>query len=94
MQGDYNFYFMQDGKPVEIKRSTELKIKLSKKEKENLRRMRKHRSGSISLEIYDPYKDFKTKIKEQIISEVEKKLCLRKKQKNIQIGFGEQAHLK
>ena len=33
MQGDYNFYFMQDGKPVEIKRSTELKIKLSKKQK-------------------------------------------------------------
>ena len=34
MQGDYNFCFMQDGKPVEIKRSTELKIKLSKKQKE------------------------------------------------------------
>ena len=28
--------------------------------------MRKHRSGSISLKIYDPYKDFKAKIKEQI----------------------------
>ena len=39
MQGDYNFYFMQDGKPVEIKRSTELKIKLSKKQKEELRQM-------------------------------------------------------
>ena len=65
---NYNFYFIQDGKPVEIKRSTELKIKLSKKEKEKLRQMRKHRSGSISLEIYDPYKDFKAKIKEQIIN--------------------------
>ena len=69
MQGDYNFYIMQNGKPGKIEYSSNLKIKLSKKEKENLRRMRKHRSGSISLEIYDPYKDFKTKIKEQIISE-------------------------
>lgn len=59
-------YFMQDGKPVEIKRSTELNIKLSKKEEEKLRQMRKHRSGSISFEIADPYKDFKAKIKEQI----------------------------
>ena len=59
-------YFMQDGKPVEIKRSTELNIKLSKEEKEKLREMRKHRSGSISFEIADPYKDFKAKIKEQI----------------------------
>jgi hypothetical protein len=61
-------YFMQDGKPVEIKRSTELNIKLSKKEKEKLRQMRKHRSGSISIsfEIADLYKDFKAKIKEQI----------------------------
>ena len=67
MQDDYNFYFMQDGKPVEIKRSTELKIKLSKEQKEELRQMRKHRSGSIPLEIYDPYKDFKAKIKEQIL---------------------------
>ena len=66
MQGDYNFYFMQDGKPVEIKRSTELKIKLSKKQKEELRKMRKYRRGSISLEIYDPLKEFKAKIKEQI----------------------------
>ena len=61
-------YFMQDGKPVEIKRSTELDIKLSKKQKKQLRQMRKHRSGSISFsfEIADPYKDFKAKIKEQI----------------------------
>lgn len=59
-------YFMQDGKPVEIKRSTELNIKLSEEEKEKLRQMRKHRSGSISFEIADPYKDFKAKIKEQI----------------------------
>ena len=59
-------YFMQDGKPVEIKRSTELNIKLSKEEEEKLRQMREHRSGSISFEIADPYKDFKAKIKEQI----------------------------
>ena len=68
MQDNYNFYIMQNGKPGKIEYSSNLKIKLSKKEKENLRRMRKHRSGSISLEIYDPYKDFKTKIKEQFIS--------------------------
>ena len=68
MQGNYNFYIMQNGKPEKIEYSSNLKIKLSKKEKENLRRMRKHRNGSISLEIYDPYKDFKAKIKEQIIN--------------------------
>ena len=59
-------YFMQDGKPVEIKISTELNIKLSKKQEKQLRQMREHRSGSISLEIEDPYKDFKDKIKAQI----------------------------
>ena len=68
MQDDYNFYFMQDGKPVEIKRSTELKIKLSKKQKEELRQMRKHRRGTISLEIEDPLKEFKAKLKEQILN--------------------------
>ena len=68
MQDDYNFYFMQDGKPVEIKRSTELKIKLSKKQKEELRQMRKYRRGSISLEIDDPLKEFKAKLKEQILN--------------------------
>lgn len=66
MQGNYNFYIMRNGKPEKIEYSRNLKIKLSKKEKENLRRMRKHRNGSISLETYDPYKDFKAKIKEQI----------------------------
>ena len=68
MQGDYNFYIMQNGKPEKIEYSSNLKIKLTKKEKENLRRMRKHRRGSISLELYDPYKDFKAKIKEQIMN--------------------------
>ena len=67
MQGNYNFYIMQNGKPEKIEYSSNLKIKLSKKEKENLRRMRKHRNGYISLETYDPYKEFKAKIKEQII---------------------------
>ena len=57
---------MQDGKPVETKRSTELKIKLSKKQKEELRQMRKYRRGSISLEIEDSLKEFKAKLKEQI----------------------------
>ena len=59
-------YVMQDGKPVEIKISTELNIKLSKKQEKQLRQMREHRSGSISLKIYDPYQEFKAKIKEQI----------------------------
>ena len=58
-------YFMQDGKPVEIKRSSELNIKLSKKEKEQLRQMRKHRNGTLTLELTDPYKEFKDKIKAQ-----------------------------
>ena len=66
MQGNYNLYFVQNGKPEKIEYSSNLKIKLSKKEKENLRRMRKHRNGYISLEIYDPYKEFKDKIKAQI----------------------------
>ena len=64
--GEMKVYFMQDGKPDEIKISTELNIKLSKKQEKQLRQMRGHRSGSISLEIEDPYKDFKAKIKEQI----------------------------
>lgn len=54
------------GEAAEIKISTELNIKLSKKQEKQLRQMRKHRSGSISLKIDDPYKDFKAKIKEQI----------------------------
>ena len=67
---DYNFYFMQDGKPVEIKRSTELKIKLSKKQKEELRDINKHNSGSLTLELVDPYKDFKDKLKAQIKAQI------------------------
>ena len=39
MKGNYNFYIMQNGKPEKIEYSSNLKIKLSKKEKENLRRM-------------------------------------------------------
>lgn len=64
--GEMKVYFMQDGKPEEIKISTELNIKLSKKQEKQLRQMRGRRSGSISLEIEDPYKDFRAKIKEQI----------------------------
>ena len=54
------------GEAVETKISTELNIKLSKKQKEELRQMRKYRRGSISLEIEDPLKEFKAKLKEQI----------------------------
>lgn len=67
MKDAYDFYIMQNGKPEQIKYSSSLKIKLSKEEEKKLRQLRKHRSGSISFEIADPYKDFKAKIKEQII---------------------------
>ena len=67
---NYNFYFKQNGKPVEIKRSTELKIKLSKKQKEELREINKHNSGSLTLELVDPYKDFKDKFKAQIKAQI------------------------
>lgn len=59
-------FLMQNGQPVEIKRSSELNIKLSKKEEEQLKQMRKHRSGSLSIELEDPYKAFKDKLKAQI----------------------------
>lgn len=71
-------YFMQDGQPVEIKRSSELNIKLSKKQEKQLRKLRAHRNDVITLEFevqghtlgtytfLDPYKDFKDKIKAQI----------------------------
>ena len=51
MKGNYNFYIMQNGKPEKIEYSSKLKIKLSKKEKENLRQMRKHRSGTIRQKV-------------------------------------------
>ncbi len=59
-------YFIQDGQPVEIKRSSELNIKLSKKQEKQLRQMRKHRSGTLTLVLIDPYKGLKDKIKAQI----------------------------
>ena len=59
-------YIMQDGNPIEIKRSSSFNVELSKEEKEKLRQMRKHRSGTLPIEIVDPYKDFKDKIKAQI----------------------------
>lgn len=64
------FYFMQDGKPVKIKRSTELKIKLSKEQKKELREINKHNSGSLTLELVDPYKDFKEKFKAEIKAQI------------------------
>ena len=74
MQDDYNFYFIQDRKPVEIKRSTELKIKLSKEQKKELREINKHNSGSFTLELVDPYKDFKDKFKAQIKAKIKAKI--------------------
>ena len=59
-------FLMQNGHPVEIKRSSELNVKLSKKEEKQLKQMRKHRSGSLSIEFEDPYKAFKEKLKAQI----------------------------
>lgn len=59
-------FLMQNGQPVEIKRSSELNVKLSKKEKKQLKQMRKHQSGSFSIEFEDPYKAFKDKLKAQI----------------------------
>ena len=55
---------------MEIKRSTELKIKLSKEQKEELRQINKHKSGSLTLEVVDPYKDFKDKFKAQIKAQI------------------------
>lgn len=57
---------MQNGQPVEIKKSSELNVSLSKKEEKQLKKMRKHRSGSLSIELEDPYKAFKDKLKAQI----------------------------
>lgn len=59
-------FLMQNGQPVEIKRSSEFNVKLSKKEEKQLKKMRKHRSGSLSFELEDPYKAFKDKLKAQI----------------------------
>ena len=46
----------------------EMRNQIAEREKENaeLRQMRKYRKGSISLEIEDPLKEFKAKLKEQI----------------------------
>ena len=59
-------FFMQNGQPVEIKRSSELNVSFSKIEEKQLKKMRKHRSGSLSIELEDPYKAFKDKLKAQI----------------------------
>ena len=68
------FYFMQDGKPVEIKRSAKLKIKLSKEQKKELREINKHNSGSLTLELVDPYKDFKEKFKAEIKAQLKSQI--------------------
>ena len=59
---------MQNGQPVEIKRSSELNVKLSKREEKQLKQLRKYRSGSLSIEFEDPYKAFKDKLKALIKS--------------------------
>lgn len=59
-------FFMQNGQPVEIKRSSELNVKLSKREEKQLKQLRKYLSGSLSIEFEDPYKAFKDKLKAQI----------------------------
>lgn len=59
-------FLMQNEHPIEIKISSELNVKLSKKKEKQLKQMRKHRSGSLSIEIEDPYKAFKEKLKAQI----------------------------
>lgn len=63
---------MQNGQPVEIKRSSELNVSFSKKEEKQLKKMRKHRSGSLSIELEDPYKAFKDKLKAQIKGKIGK----------------------
>lgn len=63
---------MQNGQPVEIKKSSELNVSLSKKEEKQLKKMRKHRSGSLSIELEDPYKAFKDKLKAQIKGKIGK----------------------
>lgn len=65
-------FFMQDGNPVEIKRSSKLNVKLSKKEEKQLKQMKKHQSGSLSIELEDPYKAFKDKLKAQIKGKIGK----------------------
>ena len=65
-------FFMQDGNPVEIKRSSKLNVKLSKKEEKQLKQMKKHQSGSLSIELEDPYKAFKDKLKAQIKDKIGK----------------------
>lgn len=65
-------FFMQDGNPVEIKRSSTLNVKLSKKEEKQLKQMKKHQSGSLSIELEDPYKAFKDKLKAQIKGKIGK----------------------
>ena len=58
-------YFIQDGEPVEIKKSSELKATLSKRREKELRGTGKDIRGSLSFDI-DPYRGFKDKIKAQI----------------------------
>ena len=65
-------FLMQNGQPVEIKRSSELNVKLSKKEEKQLKQMKKHQSGSLSIELEDPYKAFKDKLKAQVKSKNDK----------------------
>jgi len=55
---------------IPVKRSSEFEVKLTKKEKATWRKMRtrKEASGSLTLtiELPDPYKEFRDKVKAQI----------------------------
>ena len=52
---------------IPIKRSPEFEVKLTKKQKATLRKMRTRKaSGSITIELPDPYKEFRDKVKAQI----------------------------
>ena len=53
---------------IPVKRSSEFEVKLTKKQKAAWRKMRtrKEASGSLTIELPDPYKEFRDKVKAQI----------------------------
>ena len=65
---------MQNVKPEKIEYSSNLKIKLSKEQKKELREINKHNSGSLTLELVDPYKDFKEKFKAEIKAQLKSQI--------------------
>ena len=61
-------YITLNNKPVEIKRSSNFEVKLTKEEKEMLYKTQKSKNGSIFFEFKDPYENFREKVKAQIKS--------------------------